>query len=296
MLFILYVNDLIIHLNDIFVIKYADDTSFVIKNKNIDILTDTTNMLLNEINIWFSNNKLKLNTSKTSLIGFQLTNNGKYNNVVITCNNDNVLFSDHSKLLGVTIDNHLKWACHVDQLCKKLSTQVFALRILSKNVNEFALKSVYFAHVHSLIMYGLEFWGQAADHVTDRVFKLQKKAIRILAGVPPRTSCRDLFKKFEILPMPALYIAQVLIFFKKQPHYMADWNKFDHNYNTRNKDKIVLTQHKTSAYEKGLMYAGQYYYNKLPKRLRSENNVNVFKQKIKMYLLSNNIYKLSEFR
>ena len=77
---------------------------------------------------------------------------------------------------------------------------------------------------------------------------------------------------------------------------MADWNKFDHNYNTRNKDKIVLTQHKTSAYEKGLMYAGQYYYNKLPKRLRSENNVNVFKQKIKMYLFSNNIYKLSEFR
>ena len=72
--------------------------------------------------------------------------------------------------------------------------------------------------------------------------------------------------------------------------------KFDHPYETRNKDKFVLKSHKTKAYEKGLMYAGQYYYNKLPKRLRNEPNIHIFKPKIKMYLLSNNIYKLSDFR
>ena len=81
------------------------------------------------------------------------------------------------------------------------------------------LKTVYYANIHSLIMYGLEFWGQAADILTDRVFKLKKKAVRILMGAPARSSCRDFFKHLEILPFTALYIAQVLTLKKKNSLY-----------------------------------------------------------------------------
>ena len=45
-----------------------------VKNKNIDTLISETNTLVHELNIWFKRNKLKLNASKTNLIGFSTKN------------------------------------------------------------------------------------------------------------------------------------------------------------------------------------------------------------------------------
>jgi hypothetical protein len=43
------------------------------------------------------------------------------------------------------------------------------------------------------------------------LFKLQKKAVRIMTGHGNRTSCRDLFKKLEILPLKSQYIFYILL-------------------------------------------------------------------------------------
>ena len=51
--FILYVNDLVIQAENMFVTKYADDTSFLIKEKHKNPLITKTNKLLEEVNIWF---------------------------------------------------------------------------------------------------------------------------------------------------------------------------------------------------------------------------------------------------
>ena len=72
MFFILNVNDLVILENNAFLVKYADDTSMMVKNKNIDTLIEETNKLVFELNMWFKLNKLKLNATKTNLVGFQL--------------------------------------------------------------------------------------------------------------------------------------------------------------------------------------------------------------------------------
>ena len=65
-----------------------------------------------------------------------------------------------------------------------------------------------------------------------RVFKLQKQAIRKIMGVDPRESCRNLFPALNILPLPALYVSQILIFFKTHPQYL-EHAKPTHNYETR---------------------------------------------------------------
>jgi hypothetical protein len=69
------------------------------------------------------------------------------------------------------------------------------------------------------LTYGLEIWGRAKAYLFSRVLRLQKRAIRLLAGVPPRESCRSLFVEHKILPFPALYIFKCLIFLKKYPQY-----------------------------------------------------------------------------
>ena len=142
----------------------------------------------------------------------------------------------------------------------------FALRIIQKCAGPQALKSIYYAHFQSIMSYGIEFWGHAAYYLLLRVFKLQKQAIRLLAGVGPIESCRKLFPALEILPLPALYISHILIFFKNNPQYL-NHAKISHNYETRHKNNnLVLSKHKTKAFENGAIYAGQTFYNKLRKK------------------------------
>jgi hypothetical protein len=261
-LFLLYINDLVVLKNDAFVIKYADDTTFVLRNHNKEQLIDISNNLLAEINTFFRQKKLQLNTKKTNTVGFQLLKNvDKFSGYNLICENDEIEFTNHTKLLGLIVDKSLKWDEHINQLCKRLSKLIYAMRILKTRVNQSALRSVYFAHVHSILSYGIEFWGRAADYQIERVFKFQKKAIRIIAGVHYSASCREIdpvdklnwYQKLGILPLPALCIAKILIFFKKQPHYFTH-AKFNHRYPTRHKECLILESHKTSAYEKNVLY------------------------------------------
>ena len=179
-------------------------------------------------------------------------------------------------------------------MCKKLSKINFALRILKKCSGIKSLKSIYYAHFQSVLMYGIEFWGQAADYLIYRVFKLQKQAIRILSGAGARDSCKELFVTLKILPLPALYIHQILVFFKKNPHYL-NHAKPTHHYETRHRNNFACTKHKTSAFEKGAMYSGQILYNKLPDNLKNVETLLHFKKELKLYLLELKLYKVDKF-
>jgi hypothetical protein len=44
------------------------------------------------------------------------------------------------------------------------------------------------------------------------VFKIQKKIIRIMAGVKRRVCCRELVKKFNILPIAIEFLLSLLLF------------------------------------------------------------------------------------
>jgi hypothetical protein len=65
------------------------------------------------------------------------------------------------------------------------------------------LKSVYFAYFHSVMKYGIILWGNSSN--SKKTFTLQKKAVRLMAGVKSRNSCRSLFKILEILVLPCEY-------------------------------------------------------------------------------------------
>ena len=206
LLFIIYVNDFVILHDDIFTTQYADDTSLTVKNKNIDHLADVTSDLLNEVDLWCIQNRLKLNSGKTQLINFQLKNLNNQNNPTVMCEDTELLFTNSAKVLGVYIDKAIKWEVNVFELCKKLSKALFVIRTFKHLIHLDALKYCYFAYFHSLLMYGLEIWGHAPKYLFQKVFIIQKAAIRILSNAHYRDSCRELnlFETQNILPLPAL--------------------------------------------------------------------------------------------
>jgi len=66
------------------------------------------------------------------------------------------------------------------------------------------LISLHNAYFHYVIKYGILFGGNYSN--SGKIFILQKQIVRIMAGAYPKTSCRSLFKKLEILSVPCQYI------------------------------------------------------------------------------------------
>ena len=71
------------------------------------------------------------------------------------------------------IDNTLTWKSHMEIIIPKLSVACFVVRSIQPFVTQDALKMVYHSHFHSLINYGVIFWGNSS--YSNSIFKLQKK-------------------------------------------------------------------------------------------------------------------------
>jgi hypothetical protein len=124
---------------------------------------------------WFAANKLALNLDKTNFKKFTTINvpqcrlSSGYNDKYIE-------ESAQTKFLGLQMGNHLNWKNHIDQLIPKFNGACYRVRSLLHINNTYMLKSIYFAYFHSLMKYGIIFWGNSSD--SKKVFTLQKKIVR----------------------------------------------------------------------------------------------------------------------
>jgi hypothetical protein len=85
------------------------------------------------------------------------------------------------------IDNTLTWESHIEMIIPKLSVVCFAVTAITAFVGLDTLKMVYHFYFHSLINYGVTFWGNSS--YSNRIFKLQKRIIRSVMDV----GCRSFF-------------------------------------------------------------------------------------------------------
>jgi hypothetical protein len=154
------------------------------------------------------------------------------------------------------------------------------------------LKLVYFTYFHSVLSYGLIFWGNSTDN--NKVFCIQKKIIK-MAGVKSRVSCRKLFRKCNIFPLASEFILCLLSL------VVENLDKFQrntdvHNLNTRRKYDLHMPNMKFTKYQKGVNYTGIKLFNNLPPTIKSLNHdIKVFKPALKDYLLTYSFYSVRDF-
>ena len=77
------------------------------------------------------------------------------------------------KFLGLTVDDTLSWKQHTEQVLNKMCTECYALRNIKHIVPIDTLRVIYFAHMHTIISYGIIFLGSSS--YANKVFILQKK-------------------------------------------------------------------------------------------------------------------------
>jgi hypothetical protein len=64
-----------------------------------------------------------------------------------------------SRTIFTNLHNRLSWHYHVDQMIPKLNKASYIIRSLKPLLSFKSLKMVYFSTVHSIISYGIIFWG-----------------------------------------------------------------------------------------------------------------------------------------
>lgn len=150
---------------------------------------------------------------------------------------------------------------------------------------------VYHALFESHLRYGIIFWGNATDSI--HIFRLQKRAIRIIMKLPFRSSCKIYFKRMEILPLPCQYIYCLLMYLHENPS-IFNIDQHDHHHHTRNKEsKLYLYPiHRTTLFESGPYYDALKLHNSLPNSIKASVN---FSCSLKEYLLNNCFYSIEEY-
>lgn len=162
---------------------------------------------------------------------------------------------------------------------------------MKKYCSNTTLRSIYFASIHCHLRYGVLNWGCATD--VGRVFILLKYAIRIIAGIPFRESCRSSFKDLKILTLVGIYIFEVCKYVFMNRYLFV--NDIKHCYNTRGKFLLAPKNHSTTYYQKNLQYMGCKIFNRLPVEVQNSPNLFIFKKRVKSLLLDKNCYYISEF-
>ena len=140
-LFIVYINDMCHLPLSAILILFADDTSAYLSGFNLTEILEKLAMDMEIIKEWLNHNRLVLNLSKTHAIHFPTkleklsTNLPNLSELSIKCGVEKIGFVKETKILGVILDNELKFTTHVDAVCKKVNSKSF---LLSKTIHLFS--------------------------------------------------------------------------------------------------------------------------------------------------------------
>jgi hypothetical protein len=153
------------------------------------------------------------------------------------------------------------WNQHVDQIATKLCSVCYALKNLKHIVPQSTLQTIYYAYIHSILSYGIIFWGRSSN--VSKLFILQKRINRIITNTGVREFCREAFKNMEIMTY-SQYIFSLILFAVKNKHLFTSNNEI-HIYETRNYLNFHLTTVNLTKFYKGPYILGTKAFNHLPR-------------------------------
>jgi len=184
----------------------------------------------------------------------------------ISCKVNPINNTCSTNFLGLTLNNTLSRKTHTDQLSPKLNSACYVIRSTRSVISMKNLRTIYFSYVHSIIAYGIIFCGNSA--YSNNIFKLQKRAIRIILNASNKVLWCEMFKKLNILPLHSQYILSLLLFVVKNIEEFISNSKV-HSSNIRHTSDLYAPSIKLTKYQKAVYYSGIKIFNHLPQNIKN---------------------------
>ena len=188
-LFLIFINDLtdiLLQHNDGHETKnncvlYADDVMFYTTGSNFERLLQSIRIYADLFDQWAKIWGLRFNHRKTVAVIFEKPVVARMEPIVI--DSTRIFFSHSHKHLGFSLRSDLSFSSHVDSLCQQVASQVFLLRLVKQRCpNRDVLLSCYKKFILPLFNYAAPVFSALSCRDSDRLEKLQRRAIRIILG------------------------------------------------------------------------------------------------------------------
>ena len=173
LLFNIYLSDLFIFVSPN-IANYADDNSPYATSKDTKSVINHLKNEAKSLLQWLQNNAFKANLDKSHLL---LNSTDTSLSAVIdghVINNKNLV-----KLLGISIDNELKFNEHVSKLCKKASQKLHALSRVSPYMSE-NRRHIMKAFIQSQFGYCPLIWMCHSRALNTRINRIHERALHIV--------------------------------------------------------------------------------------------------------------------
>ena len=209
-------------------ISFADDTTLIFSDPTWEGAFKSAEAGLLKVKKWLDHHILTLNHKKSVYITFSANKAGlpppsrklrihlpqciSTEGISSVCQCPTLENVHKAKYLGVWIDQHLKWDCHIADMCQRLRFLVYKFYKINKLNNLHITRLVYFAYAQSILQYGIGAWGGALDTHFNRIWVIQKHILRAALGRPRRYPSRDLCKELNVLPLRKLYIKNLILY------------------------------------------------------------------------------------
>ena len=288
LLFAIYANDLPNSSKIMDFSLYADDSNTGLRNKNISNLITNVNRELCHVYKWVISNQLAPNIKKLAHMLF--TNSRNIPDYIIKFGNVEIPRVTETKLLGLILDEKLKWQHHAQHVAAKVSQICGILYRVRSKLSAETLKVLYHSLIYSYIIYGLPIWGGTWKKHLSCVVIAQKRAIRTITFTDRYTSTLPLFDANKLLKFEYIYDYFIVLLMFKFVHFNYCSNVFmiqnPRPYQLRNNvNNVVVPRWFKTVSQNSMFYRGPVAWNSLEQALKTNGNIYLFKKHYKNILL-----------
>jgi hypothetical protein len=297
LLFVLFINDLPLALKYSFIHMYADDTSLYVIGKDLNEINRMLNSELINVSEWFSHNNLVINETKTNcmLICTQQRRSLLLDsNLTIFINGSVISNVESQTVLGITIDNSLKFDIHVANVCKKLSSLVYLFCKIRNYLTLEAKLAFYNSYLLPNMEYCITTWGYSSKTNLDKLYVFQKRIGRLILNdfvcssdvLFANLKWLNIHERLDLLTAKLVHKC----LFEEAPESLKEL--FVLRNNTRDAPlrntgiDLTLPLARTEFRKKCFEFAGAATWNKLPATIRQCTNSLNFKLLAKNFIIS----------
>jgi hypothetical protein len=258
LLFLLYINDFHACTHSSLSYHFADDTTVFFPSNSVKKIRKAMSLQLHSILDWLAANRVSLNAKKTELVLFRPKNKPGTTRLTIKIRGCKVFTTTKVKYLGVILDHQLRWKHHITELEKKLSMAVGLLCKLRHYVDTKTLRGLYFNLFHSHLLYGSVVWGHASQDELKKLYRLQKRAVKIITFADLHDSASPLFHRLGILKLKdAIQLRQCeLIYDWTNNHLPSAFSNYFTYKKSRKNTRLAVLPHLTIPERKTDKYGG----------------------------------------
>jgi hypothetical protein len=291
-LFNLYINGInLINLNSS-IFLYCDDISLVTSTLNPTTLKQQLEEDLSRISVWLKFHFLFPNETKTKYLMFH--NKRRHENFYalalnIRFNSKVIERVEHTKLLGLELDETLSFSNHIYLLQKKIVAFMFALKRIRSLISQETASVLYFAYIHSRLSYMNCIWAPIPKYLMDSLEIIQRKALRIVLCKDKFSSRNELYSE-KILPVSVqCQLSSAILTFKiinntAKINFQIPYANQRHNHATRNANNILIPRTATQLGASNFFVRAFNDFNAIPTDIKKFVSINLFKSRFREHL------------